>query len=74
MRIKIDDLPEDRKITKDELIMVFGGVEPTTFPRIIDIPTFYQYNRIGSLPGSMPHPINLISGIPIPIPYTSRGW
>ena len=33
-RIKIEDLPEDMKISKEEMKKVMGGVEPTTFPVI----------------------------------------
>ena len=33
-RIKIQDLPTDMKVSKDQMKKVVGGVEPTTFPVI----------------------------------------
>ncbi len=34
IRIKIQDLPKDMKVSEDQMKQVLGGVEPTTFPVI----------------------------------------
>ena len=52
-RVKIKDLPEDKKISKAEMKKVTGGYA-----------VFQPTRRVGSIPGPLPY-----SYLPGPIPY-----
>ena len=52
-RITIQDIPQDRKISKSDMRKVMGGVEPTTFPtnRIFNL---WSNTQFGNVLGSQP--------------------
>ena len=63
-RIKINDLPEDLKVSIEEMKKVIGGVEPTSFPVYSPFYNLIGGGRFSWSPVSFPDKILGITGVP----------
>jgi hypothetical protein len=56
-KIKIRDIAKDQKISREEMKKVFGGVEPTTFPKLPEADTVNLSDQIAGINVKIGKPI-----------------
>lgn len=65
-RIKINDLPKDQKISKEEMKFIMGGINPQPSP--MPIPPYYDVTRITSSYLILNSDSTKINPVPVPMP------